>query len=91
MKIYRNKLYCIPDAAKRGGVTEDQIKEMITYHVIMAPKQFGIPFVLGGDIPELEREWADWEAKKKKMGQAFIKKDPIKNTKVTMLKMKEGD
>ena len=68
MKIYRNKLYAIPDAAKRGGVTEDQIKEMITYHVIMAYYCFStVRSIWGKDIPDLKAKWAEWEAKKGKM------------------------
>ncbi len=81
MKIYRNKLYSIQDAAKRSGVTEGAIKEMITYHVIMANKTMFCDFIQGEDIPRLKAKWEEWKAKKGKM-----KKAPV-----TMLKMKEGD
>ncbi len=91
MKIYRNKLYCIRDAAKRAGVTEDQIKEMITYHIIKADEHYFTCFIWGEDIPGLKAKWAEWEAKKKKMGKAHLEKDPIKNTKVTILRMDKGE
>ena len=81
MKIYRNKLYSIPDAAKRAGVTEDQIKEMITYHVIMANEHYFTTFIWGGDIPGLKVKWDEWAAKKDKMKKADI----------TMLKMDKGE
>ena len=81
MKIYRNKLYCILDAAKKGGVNCDQIMEMITYHVVMTNKQFSTNFIFGEDIPELKTKWEEWEAKKGKM----------KKAKVTMLRMDKGE
>ena len=81
MKIYRNKLYSIQDAAKRSGITEEAIKEMITYHIIMANIQYGISFIWGGDIPGLKAKWEEWKAKKGKM-----KKAPV-----TMLRMGKGE
>lgn len=81
MKIYRNKLYSIQDAAKRSGIKEEQIKEMILYHVITGYKQFSTYFVWGEDIPGLKKKWIEWKAKKGKM----------KKAKVTMLKMDKGD
>ena len=81
MKIYRNKLYSIPDAAKRAGVTEGQIKEMITYHVIMASTTYFCDFVSGYDIPGLKAKWKEWQAKKGKM----------KKAKITMLRMDKGE
>ena len=81
MKIYRNKLYAIPDAAKRGGVTEDQIEELITYHHIMANAGYKTAFIQGEDIPGLKAKWEEWKAKKGKM----------KKAKVTMLRMDKGD
>ena len=73
MKIYGNKLYAIPDVAKRGGVTEDQIKEMITYHVIMAYRYTsGVYSIWGKDIPYLKANWAEWEAKKGKMKKVDV-------------------
>ena len=84
MKIYRNKLYSIQDAAKRSGVTEEAIKEMITYHVIMANKTMFCDFIRGEDIPGLKHSWEEWEAKKDKMKKA-------KMPKVTMLRMDKGD
>lgn len=81
MKIYRNKLYSIIDAAKRSGITEDQIKELITYHVVMATKTMFCDFIEGGDTPGLKAKWEKWEAKKGKMKKADV----------TMLKMDKGD
>ena len=81
MKIYRNKLYSIPDAAKRAGVTEEAITEMITYHVVMANKTMFCDFIFGYDIPGLKAKWEEWEAKKDKMKKADI----------TMLKMDKGE
>jgi len=81
LKTYINKLYAIPDAAKRAGVTEEAIKEMITYHVIMANIQFNIASIWGGDIPGLKAKWEEWLAKKDKM-----KKVPV-----TILRMDKGE
>ena len=81
MKIYRNKLYCILDAAKKGGVNCDQIMEMITYHVVMANIQFGISYIWGEDIPGLKAKWEEWQAKKGKM----------KKAEVTVLRMDKGE
>jgi alkylhydroperoxidase/carboxymuconolactone decarboxylase family protein YurZ len=81
MKIYRNKLYSIQDATKRSGVTEEAIKEMITYHVIMANKTMFCDFIMGEDIPKLKAKWEEWKAKKGR----------TKKAKVTMLRMNKGD
>jgi hypothetical protein len=81
MKIYRNKLYSIQDAAKRAGIKEEQIKEMITYHVIMANKTMSCYFIWGEDILGLKHLWEEWQAKKGKM----------KKTPVTMLRMDKGE
>ena len=81
MKIYRNKLYCILDAARRGRVNCDQIMEMITHHVIMANIQYGISYIAGEDIPGLKAKWKEWEAKKGKMKKADV----------TMLIMDKGE
>lgn len=81
MKIYRNKLYSIQDAAKRSGITEEAIKEMITYHVIMANKTMFCDFIFGEDIPGLKVKWEGWQDKKGKM----------KKAKVTMLRMDKGE
>jgi len=81
MKIYRNKLYSIQDAAKRGGVTEDQINEMIIHHVVMTNKQFSTNFIFGEDIPELKTKWEEYQDKKGK----------TKKVDVTILRMDKGD
>ena len=72
MKTYGNKLYGIPDAAKRSGITEDQIKEMILYHVVMANKTFYCDFIFGHDIPKLKEKWDEWQVKKGKMKKADV-------------------
>ena len=81
MKIYRNKLYSIQDAAKRAGITEEAITEMILYHIVMANKTMFCDFIFGEDIPGLKAKWDEWEAKKDKMKKADI----------TMLKMDKGE
>ena len=81
MKIYRNKLYSIQDAATRGGVTEEAINEMITYHVIMADCHYLANFISGGDIPGLKVKWEEWQAKKNRMKKADI----------TILRMEKGE
>lgn len=90
MKIYRNKLYSIQDAAKRAGVTEDQIKEMITYHVIVAHYFFSnVRSIWGEDIPGLKKKWEEYQ-RIKNIGKGK-KKKALKNTPVTMLRMDKGD
>ena len=87
MKIYKNKLYSIEDAAKRSGVIEDQINEMITYHVIMAFYYFSnVHSIWGEDIPGLKAKWAEWEAKKGRMKKAKSLGDYV-----TMLRMEKGE
>ena len=81
MKIYRNKLYCILDVAKRGGLNCDQIIEMVAYHVIMAYKQNNVNFIWGEDISGLKAKWEEWKAKKGKMKKADV----------TMLRMDKGE
>ena len=81
MKVYRNKLYSIQDAAKRSGVTEEAIKEMITYHVIMADEHYFTCFIWGGNIPKLKSKWEEWQVKKGKMKKADV----------TMLRMDKGE
>jgi len=81
LKTYINKLYSIPNAAKRAGITEEAIKEMITYHVIMANIQFNVAYIWGGDIPGLKAKWEEW----------VTKKDKMKKVDVTMLRMEEGE
>ena len=81
MKTYINKLYSIPDAAKRAGITEEAIKEMITYHVIMANRVMSCDFIWGGDIPKLKTKWEEWK----------VKKDKMEKVPVTMLRMDKGE
>lgn len=81
MKIYRNKLYCILDAAKKSSLNCDQIIEMITYHVIMANIQYGVSYIQGADIPGLKAKWEEWVAKKGEMKKADV----------TMLRMDKGE
>jgi len=71
-----------------NGIYEDSfviegetIKEMITYHVIMANIQFNVAYIWGGDIPGLKAKWEEW----------VTKKDKMKKVDVTMLRMEEGE
>lgn len=72
MKIYRDKLYSIPDAAKRGGVTEFQIVAMIIDKFIDSENMFNndIHFIRGENIPGLKGKWEEYQEKlaKKKKG-----------------------
>jgi len=54
---------------------------MITYHVVMASKQYGFSFIEGGDIPGLKAKWEEWQVKKAKM-----KKVPV-----TIMRMDKGE
>jgi hypothetical protein len=60
MKIYRDKLYSIPDAAKRGGITEKQIIEMIEHNIIAADSVW-FRFVKGEIIPGLKGKWEEYQ------------------------------
>ena len=84
MKIYHNKLYSIPDVAKRFGVTEDQIKEMIDHNVFETTELYFFRntfSIRGKAIPGLKAKWEEWEAKKGKM----------KKAEVTFLRMDKGE
>ena len=87
MKIYRNKLYSIQDAAKRAGIKEEDLKIMIKDNFIIPAHSIFIDCIKGKDIPGLKNKWIEYQkvagAKKAKL----IKK-PIK---VTMLKMDKGE
>lgn len=87
MKIYRNKLYSITDAAKRAGIPEIAIVAMIIDKFINSENMFNnnIHFIRGENIPGLKGKWKEYQEKLDK------KKKPIKNTKVTMLRMDKGD
>jgi len=90
MKIYRNKLYSFPDAAKRVGIKESDIAAAIKYDVIKLEKVVDRFFIRGKDLPEIARRWKEQQAKlteKKNNGGG----KPIKNTKVTALRMDWGN
>ena len=79
MKIYRNKLYSIPDAAKRGGVTEEQITVMLDKKIIdPAPIYFKPRFINGRDIPGLKGKWKEYQ-KVVKIKKAKLSKKKVKN------------
>lgn len=66
MKIYRNKLYSIQDAAKRAGITEKQITEMIDKEVFKTTElyYFRNTFsVRGFAIPGLKKKWEKYQKK----------------------------
>jgi len=84
LKTYINKLYSIPDAAKRAGITEDQINKMIDNNVFKTTDLFFFRntfSVRGKAIPGLKAKWEEWLAKKDKM-----KKVPV-----TILRMDKGE
>jgi len=81
MKTYRNKLYSIPDAAKRSWVTEKQINDMIDHNIIIPEPTIFTDFIKGKDIPGLKKKYEDWQKKKK----------ALKKTPVTMLRMDKGE
>lgn len=57
MKIYRNKLYSIPDAAKRAGIEENQLRTLISVDVVKCENQFGIKYIRGEEIPKIKNQW----------------------------------
>ena len=90
MKIYRNKLYSFPDAAKRAGVKEADITAAIKNNIIKMNQVVDRFFIRGKDLPEIARRWKEQQAKlteKKNNGGG----KPIKNTKVTALRMDWGN
>ena len=59
MKTYRNRLYSIPDAAKRAGIAEHKLRTLISVDLIKCDKQYGSPFIWGKEIPEIKNKW-EW-------------------------------
>ena len=57
MKIYRNRLYSIQDAAKRAGIEENQLDTLISVDVVKYEKQFGIKYIRGEEIPKIKNKW----------------------------------
>lgn len=87
MKIYRNKLYSIPDAAKRAGIKEEELKRMIDSNFIIPENTYFAYFFKGKDVPNLKKKWIKFQ-KVARAKKAKLLKKPIK---VTMLKMDKGD
>lgn len=54
MKIYRNKLYSIPDAAKRAGIKEEELKTMIKDNFVVPVYSMFIDCIRGEDLPGLK-------------------------------------
>lgn len=57
MKIYANKLYSIPNAAKRAEIEENQLRTLISVDVVKCEKQFGIKYIRGEEIPKIKNQW----------------------------------
>lgn len=68
MKIYRNKLYSIQDAAKRAGIKEEELKTMIKVRSVVPVNSMFIDCIRGEDIPGLKGKWEEYQkvAKTKK-------------------------
>ena len=81
MKIYRNKLYAIPDAAKRAWVTEEQIKAMIDNKIIVPERSIFTDNIRGKDIPGLKNKYDKWQKKIK----------ALKDMPVTILRIEKGE
>lgn len=63
MKIYRNRLYSIPDTAKRAEIEENQLRTLISVEAVKYEKQFGIYYIRGEEIPKIKNKW-EWFTKK---------------------------
>ena len=59
IKTYSNKLYAIPDAAKRAGIEENQLRTLISVDAVKYEKQFGIHYISGEEIPNIKNKW-EW-------------------------------
>lgn len=73
MKIYLHKLYGIPDAAKRSGVAEEDIKTMITDKFISTEETFFTTFIRGNIVVTLKRKWKQYQEKLKKNNGIKVK------------------
>ena len=59
MKTYRNKLYSMPDAARRAGIEENQLRTLISVNAVKYERQFGIYYINGGEVPNIKNKW-EW-------------------------------
>lgn len=66
LKTYRNKLYAIPDAAKRAKIEEDQLRILISVDAVKYVRQFGIYYIGGEEIPNIEKKWLYFNRKGEK-------------------------
>ena len=57
MKTYRNKLYAIPDAAKRAGIEENQLRTLISVDAVKYERQFGIYYIGGEEVTRIKNKW----------------------------------
>jgi len=92
LKIYADKLYSIPDAAKKGGVTEKQIMDMIDNEVMKTTEiyYFRNTFSIRGKaVLGLKDKWEEYQ-RILNIGKGG-KKKKFKKTPVTMLRMDKGD
>ena len=63
--IYRNKLYSIPDVAKRLKIKEKDIQTLIDIKAVPALDMFGAPFLKGDVILTLVAEIKKFNAQLK--------------------------
>ena len=61
MKIYRNKLYSIQDAAKRSSVKEEDIRTMIKDNYIVPVNSMFVDCIKGEDVPGLKKKWIEYQ------------------------------
>ena len=59
MKTYLNKFYSIPDAAKRAGIEENQLRTLISVDIIKPINLFGILSLSGRQIVKIKNQW-EW-------------------------------
>jgi len=74
MKTYRNKLYSIPDAAKRAGIEENQLQTLISVDAVKYEKQFGIYYIGGDEIPKIKNKWEWFNREGERNGDKRTKK-----------------
>ena len=90
MKIYRNKLYSFPDAAKRVGIKESDIAAAIKNNIIKMNQVVDRFFIRGKDIPGIARKWKEQQTRlNEKKNNGGVKQ--LERTPVTILRMDRGD
>ena len=90
MKTYINKLYSIPDAAKRAGITVDAVMTMIEMNIIKAEETYKYLFIRGNIIPALKGKWKIYQRELKLKAEAKAK-NPLIQVPVTIMRMDKGE